>query len=73
MRKIILTCEIPDDDFSELGFQKYIRDNLGDTVVNWKTLPNTKELYQNDAIFKKLVKNHKATRRVLDEYINENN
>ena len=73
MRTIILTCKIPDSDFSELKFQEFVNREMGDTVTNWKTMPDTKEMYKTNTTFKKLVKGVKTAQKLRDDFIHENN
>ena len=52
----------------------YLRDKMfPNQVVDFINLPDTKELYENDPIFKKLVKNVKDAQRVKNEYVNKMN
>ena len=73
MRTIILTCKIPDSDFSELKFQEFVNREMGDTVTSWKTMPDTSKLYKENPTFKKLVQGVKIAQKLRDDYIHENN
>ena len=49
----------------------FLRQNYG--VIDFKILPETKELYNKDTTFQKIVKAVKDAQRVRDIYINEHN
>jgi hypothetical protein len=72
-RKIILTCEIQDDDFTELQFQKWVASEMEDTVTNWVTLTDTSKMYKEDSFFKSISKSYYKARQVRNDYINEHN
>ena len=48
--------------------ENYLLDNT--KLVNYKILTDTKELYDNDVIFRKLVKMEAEAKRQKDIYIN---
>jgi len=51
-----------------LKWLSYVYEVVSDSVI-----PNTKELYENDSHFKKLVKAEKEARRNKLDYINKHN
>ena len=71
MEKIIVnvTLEMPMDWVT--GFEGYLNEQFN--VINYKIVPNTKELYDNDKYFRKLVKDVKKITKIKDEYINLKN
>jgi uncharacterized protein (DUF1330 family) len=62
-----ITLEI--ESIQVLNFENWLRNNL--KVIDFKILPDTKELYQNDEHYQKLVKAVKKAQEVRDRYINE--
>lgn len=52
-------------------FESWLNEQL--EVINFKILPNTDELYENDKTFQKLVKKLKDAQKIRDKYINEKN
>ena len=73
MRKINITIEIEDNDLIELQLLDFLKDSLGDSIVDYQVLPDTKDLYENDSHFKKLTKAYYEAKRVRNDYINEHN
>jgi hypothetical protein len=51
--------------------EDYLLDNT--KLINYKTIPNTEELYQNDETFRKLVKIESNARIIKEKYINDKN
>ena len=73
MRKINITIEIEDNDLIELQLLDFLKDSLGDSIVDYQVLPDTKDLYENDSHFKKLTKAYYEAKRLRNDYINEHN
>ena len=73
MRKINITIEIEDNDLIELQLLDFLKDSLGDSIVDYQVLPDTKDLYENDSHFKKLTKAYYEAKRIRNDYINEHN
>lgn len=69
MRTIIITVKIDDNDVIEHNLYKLMQSVLGTSFKDFKILPNTKELYQNDKVFKKMVIDSKKQRRLIDDYV----
>jgi len=68
-----ITIELQDKEQSH-HLEKYLRENMFvGYKITYNNIANTKELYEKDATYRKLVKNHKASRLELEKYINENN
>lgn len=42
-------------------------------MIDYKVIPDTSKLYEEDAVFKKLVKHVKTAQKERDLYINNNN
>lgn len=59
------------DEFQLTEFESWFRNHYN--VIDLKILPETEELYLNDPVFKKLVKNEKLAKKRRDEYINKMN
>lgn len=51
-----------------LNFENWLRQNTD--VIDFKIIPDTKELYEKDEHFKKLVKAVKDAQLIRDRYIN---
>ena len=64
-----ITLELPEAWVTSL--EDYLRQNL--KVINYKIIPDTKELYDSDKHFRKLVKDVKTVTKIKDEYINDHN
>ena len=69
MKTVNITLEINDDDIT--NFENYLNNTFN--LINFRIIPDTKELYEKDDVFKKLVKAEKQARRIKETYINENN
>ena len=69
MKTINITIQIPEYEVTPLSewLREYVK------VIDFKILPDTKELYEKDKTFQKLVKAQKDARKVCDNYINEHN
>jgi hypothetical protein len=70
MRKINITIEIQDNDLIEFKLNETLCVLLGNSMIDYQVLTNTKELYDNDEHFRKLCKLHKAAQREKNDYIN---
>jgi len=73
MRKINLTLEFEDNDLVEYALRKELDALLGKSIIDIRTLPNTKELYDNDNHFKSLCKAKKDLQLQIDRYVNKRN
>ena len=41
------------------------------SLINYKTIINTEEMYKNDPVFKKMLKDEKIRKRAKEDYINK--
>jgi ribosomal protein S6 len=53
------------------NFENWFRQQ--EEVIDFKILPNTEKLYEDDKHFQEIVKKVKAAQKVRDEYINLHN
>ena len=65
--KVNLTLEI--EKSQVIKFENWLRSNL--IVYDFKIMPNTDELYENDKTFQMLSKAVKKARDARDKYIND--
>lgn len=70
-RKINFTVEIDDNDLIEHHLIKELNKLLGQSMVDYQVLPDTRELYQTDSNFKKLTKIYYDARNKRNDYINK--
>lgn len=68
-RTINVTLEI--NEGSVIDFENWLNDNFN--LINFKVVADTKQLYEDDPTFRKLVKAVKDAQRIKDIYINEYN
>ena len=68
MRTIIATFKIEDNDLIE---QKLFDSLQCESLTDYKKLPDTKDLYDNDKHFVNLCKQVKDAKRIRDNYINQ--
>jgi hypothetical protein len=73
MRKFLLIIEVPDSDFAEIKFDEVVSREFSGSLVTYEKLRDTKEMYKKDSFFKRLDDNYKKSRKVIKEYIHENN
>lgn len=52
-------------------FENEMRNTID--VIDYRVVPNTEHLYENDTTFQKLVKKEKQARNEKQEYINKHN
>jgi hypothetical protein len=64
--KVSFTINISEQDF--IGAEKFLYDNFD--VLDYRILPDTKNLYESDKAFQKLIAEKKKASRVINEYIN---
>ena len=69
MIKINITLELQ-DEHKVYWFEQYIKDQH--TVLDYRILPDTSDLYERDDTFKRLCKAVKDAQLIKDRYINEN-
>ena len=68
-KKVNITLEIHQSEI--VNFEKWLRNQL--KVIDFKILPDTKELFQNDKNFQKICKEVSKAQKVKEKYINEHN
>ena len=68
-RTINVTLEI--NEGSVINFENWLNDSFN--LINFKVVADTKQLYEDDPTFRKLVKAVKDAQRIKDIYINEYN
>lgn len=68
-KTINMTFKIEESQIN--NFENWFRQQ--EEVIDFKILPETEKLYNEDEHFKKLVKSVKDAQRVRDNYINEHN
>lgn len=69
MRTLNFTIEVDDEYVTPL--ENYLNNTFN--LISYRVVTDTKELYNNDPVFKKLVKLEKDARVVKEKYINDNN
>ena len=68
MKTVNLTIELSPEEIN--NFENWLRNNV--KVIDFKVIPETKHLYDNDPIFRKIVKGIKDAQLIRDRYINDN-
>tara|TARA_R110000787_G_scaffold154134_2_gene267937 strand:- start:1998 stop:2207 length:210 start_codon:yes stop_codon:yes gene_type:complete len=69
VRTLNFTIEVDDEYVTPL--ENYLNNTFN--LISYRVVTDTKELYNNDPVFKKLVKLEKDARVVKEKYINDNN
>lgn len=69
METVNITLKIEKDQV--INFENWLRENL--EIIDFKILPDTLNLYNNDVTFQKLVKIVKKAQKERDKYINDHN
>ena len=59
------------DAYNLNNFENWLRNQL--EVIDFKILPDTEKLYQEDKHFKKLVDSERLAKKAKAEYINKHN
>ena len=73
MQVVNITIELKDAQQSH-DLEKYLRFHmLPEYKIDFVNLRNTKQLYEDDKHFRKLVKGVKDAKKVRDNYIHKNN
>ena len=70
-RKINITIEIEDSNFVENKLHQALDGLLGQSMIDYKVLPDTNELYETDENFRKLYKEQKKAKQKYQDYINK--
>ena len=68
-RTVNITLEVPDHNIT--GLETFLGDNF--KLINYKIIPDTKELYENISHFRALCKKVKDAQRERDIFINDHN
>ena len=68
-RKINFTVQIDDNDLIEHSLIRFLGDNLGESLMDYKILQDTKDLYESDDRFKVLCKEYKKAKKAKEDYI----
>ena len=63
-----LTIELSTEEIN--NFENWLRNTI--KVIDFKVIPDTKNLYDNDPVFRKIVKGIKDAQLIRDRYINDN-
>lgn len=71
--KVTLSITLKIEKSQVLNFEYWLKNELELEVVKSVIVPDTNELYNNDAYFRNIVKNVKKAQRIRDKYINEHN
>lgn len=69
MKTLNFTIKIEEKQLNQLD--NWLRAHF--QVLDYRILPDTERLYQEDENFQKLVKAEKAAKRIKEKYINEHN
>lgn len=71
--KVNITIDLKDAQQAH-DLEKYLRNHmLPEYKIDFVNLPDTKQLYDTDLHFRKLVKGVKDAKRLRDNYIHKNN
>ena len=71
MRKINFTVEIVDNDLIEFNLIKALQKLLGNSMVDYQVLTDTRDLYDNDAHFRKITAEYYKAKKIRNDYINQ--
>lgn len=69
IKLVNITLEVADHNV--IGLEAHLREHFN--VISYKIIPDTKDLYEKDPTFKKMVKAYKSAQKIKDEYINFKN
>ena len=68
---MIVNIVLEIEDYNLIEFENWMRDNVD--VKDFRVVPDTKELYENDKTFQRLCKAVTDAKRTKSIYINEKN
>ena len=68
---VTVNCTLKIEACEVHNFESFLRGKLD--IIDYKILPSTEKLYNEDSHFKKLVKEVSKAQRIRDVYINEKN
>lgn len=66
VKLVNITLEVIDHNVT--GLESHLREHF--KVISYKIIPDTKQLYETDPMFRKLVKAEKKSRVIKEKYIN---
>ena len=69
MKTVNITLEVSEMHLTDL--ERYLERTF--TLISYRVIPDTKELYEKDNYFKNIVKNVKKSTEIRDNYINKYN
>ena len=69
MRVVNLTVELPEDEI--VPFEHWLGEQM--RVIDFRITPDTKQLYEDDIVFRNIVRGVKKARDTRDKYINDKN
>ncbi len=69
METINITVKIAPEGVAQ--FQRFLDEHI--EVVEFKILPNTDKMREQDETFQKLIKERKKVKTIIEKYINDNN
>jgi hypothetical protein len=67
MKKINITLELEAEQIN--NFEYWLRQNVN--VIDFKIMPDTKDIYENDETYRNLCKSVKKAQEIRDKYYNE--
>ena len=67
MRTMIILKKIADDDYTETKFCEFVNSHIEPESIIKKQNVDT---LKNDPVYKKLYKNYRTAKRLMEEYIN---
>jgi len=70
MVTINITLKLPEHQIPDL--ERFCREHM-EHLLEFKVLPNTEKMYEQDEVFKGLVKMRKRYKTEIEKYINDNN
>ena len=65
--KLNITIELDPEEINV--FENWLRNTV--KVIDFKVIPDTQKLYDNDPVFRKIVKGIKDAQLIRDRYIND--
>lgn len=71
MVKVNITVEI--SRYSSLVLERELKEHKYLKLIDYKVLPDTEELYNNNSHFRKIMSEYKKIKEKRDEYINNYN
>lgn len=69
METINITAKLPKEQI--VKFRQFLDEHI--EVVDFRILPDTNDMFEEDEVFKSMVKEQKKHKDLLSKYINDNN